>query len=61
MENIILASSSPRRKEILEKYNLHPIIINSDIIEKSYSGEKPSQIAMSLSFQKSYNVSMFLM
>ncbi|NLC03517.1 MAG: septum formation inhibitor Maf [Tissierellia bacterium] len=58
MENIILASSSPRRKEILEKYNLHPIIINSDIIEKSYSGEKPSQIAMSLSFQKSYNVSM---
>ena len=58
MERIILASSSPRRKEILEKYNLHPIIINSDIIEKSYSGEKPSQIAMSLSFQKSYNVSM---
>ena len=58
MENIILASSSPRRKEILEKYNLHPTIINSNIIEKSYSGEKPSQIAMSLSFQKSYNVSM---
>lgn len=58
MENIILASSSPRRKEILEKYNLHPTIIKSNIIEKSYSGEKPSQIAMSLSFQKSYNVSM---
>ena len=58
MENIILASSSPRRKEILEKYNLHPTIINSNIIEKSFSGEKPSQIAMSLSFQKSYNVSM---
>ena len=58
MKNIMLASSVHSGEELFVKNNLHPIIINSDIIEKSYSGEKPSQIAMSLSFQKSYNVSM---
>lgn len=57
MGDIILASSSPRRKEILERYNINPTIISSDIIEKSIKGEKPTQIAMSLAFQKAYNIS----
>lgn len=57
MGNIILASSSPRRKEILEKYNIRPTIISSDIVEKSIIGERPSQIAMSLAFQKAYSIS----
>lgn len=57
MEEIILASSSPRRKEILERYNIFPTIIASDIIERTNIGENPEQIAMSLSFQKSHNIS----
>ncbi len=57
MENIILASSSPRRKELFEKYNISPTIIPSDIIEKSFIGENPTQIAMSLAFQKAYSIS----
>lgn len=57
MEEIILASSSPRRKEILEKYKIFPTIISSDIVEKINIGEKPEQIAMSLAFQKAYNIS----
>lgn len=57
MEEIILASSSPRRKEILEQYKIFPTIMGSDIVEKINIGETPEQIAMSLSFQKAYNIS----
>lgn len=57
MEEIILASSSPRRKKILEKHNIIPTIISSDIVEKINIGENPEQIAMSLAFQKAYNIS----
>lgn len=57
MEKIILASGSPRRKEILERYNIKPIIAQSDIIEKVNVGETPEQIAMSLAFQKAISVS----
>lgn len=57
MEEIILASSSPRRKEILEKHNIFPTIISSDIIERTNIGESSEQIAMSLAFQKAYNIS----
>lgn len=57
MEKIILASSSPRRKEILAKYNVDFSIVKSDIEEKTFVGERPEQIAMSLAFQKSFNIS----
>lgn len=57
MNGFILASSSPRRKEILEKYKIFPTIMSSDIVEKINTGERPEQIAMSLSFQKAYNIS----
>ncbi len=57
MEKIILASSSPRRKEILNRYNLNPIIYESKIEEKQIKGELPEQVAMSLAFEKSSLVS----
>lgn len=57
MEKIILASSSPRRKEILNRYNLEPIIFGAQIEEKVTKGEFPEQVAMSLAFEKSFWVS----
>lgn len=57
MSKIILASSSPRRKELLEKYNLNPIIFKPDVEEKELTKEKPIQIAMSLAFEKALWVS----
>lgn len=57
MDKIILASSSPRRKELLEKYSLNPTIFEPGIEEIQVVGETPIQIAMSLSFEKAYWVS----
>lgn len=52
MEKIILASSSPRRKELLNKYNLDPIIFPANIDESYEKNETPEQIAMSLALEK---------
>ena len=52
MENIILASSSPRRKELLNKYNLNIEIFPADIDEFYDKNHSPEQIAMSLALQK---------
>ncbi len=57
MEKLILASSSPRRKEILNRYKLNPIIYGAQIEEKYIKGELPKQVVMSLAFEKSYWVS----
>lgn len=57
MNKIILASSSPRRKEILEKFNLNPTIVDSKYIEKSMPYENPIQVTMSLAFNKALSVS----
>lgn len=54
---IILASGSPRRKEMLERFNLEPVIIKSNIDEKIFIDQEPIQIAMSLAFEKAYEVS----
>lgn len=56
MTKIILASSSPRRKEILEKYNMDFEIIKSNIQENMLKREKPETVAMSLAFQKAFDV-----
>lgn len=57
MDDIILASSSPRRKEMLEKYNINFKVVGSELIEKIIYSEKPEQIVMSLAFQKAYEIS----
>ncbi len=56
MNRIVLASASPRRKELLLKYNVKPIIIESKIDEKISQDEIAEQIAMALSFEKAIQV-----
>jgi len=56
MKNIILASSSPRRVELLNQIGIQPSVIKSEIDETIRTGEKPEQIAMSLAFRKAYDV-----
>lgn len=59
MKKIILASSSPRRKELLElvgiPFNIHP----SDVIEKMDDDLEPSQIVEQLALQKAKDVAKY--
>lgn len=57
MSRIILASSSPRREELLNKYNVNPMIFGAQIEERQFEGELPEQIAMGLAFEKACWVS----
>lgn len=57
MKEIILASSSPRRKEILERFGITPTIIKPNIEEKIGREDKAFQIAMGLSFEKAFSIS----
>lgn len=57
MKQIILASASPRRLEILRQNGIEVQIVKSHVSETIQSYEKPEQIAMSLSFKKALNVS----
>lgn len=57
MDNIILASSSPRRKELLEKYNLKHSVKESKIVEKINEKDGPYELVMGLAFEKAYNIS----
>ncbi|WP_425446575.1 Maf family protein [Dethiothermospora halolimnae] len=56
MKKIVLASSSPRRRELLSEFNLDLNIISSNIKEKINITEKPEQVAMTLAFEKAYDV-----
>ena len=58
MKKIILASASPRRRELLEQCGVSPEIIKSDIKESICNSNAPEEIVMSLSFQKAINVAM---
>jgi septum formation protein len=53
---IILASGSPRRKEILDKLKLYPRIIQPDIDESHKPNEKPHALVHRLSYEKAYAV-----
>lgn len=57
MKKIVLASSSPRRKEILERFGVDFEIMTSDSEEKFDSNEEPSEIVKSLAIQKCEDVS----
>ncbi|MBQ6321240.1 MAG: septum formation inhibitor Maf [Lachnospiraceae bacterium] len=54
-KELILASGSPRRKELLELIGIHPIVRKSDVTEK-ITREEPGQIVMELSHQKADDV-----
>lgn len=54
--NIILASESPRRKEILENTNLKFSVITSDIDERIFENEEPIQLVLRLAFEKCMSV-----
>lgn len=56
MSRIILASASPRRKEILEVFTSKFSIMAADIVEKIHTGEEPKHIAMTLSLEKALKV-----
>lgn len=53
---LILASASPRRKELLSNLNMNFKVISSEIEEFISEKESPSTVAMSLSFQKALSV-----
>lgn len=54
--NIILASASPRRKEILKNANVKFKIMASSIEELTLDGESPCQMVMRLAFEKGIDI-----
>lgn len=56
MNKIVLASSSPRRKELLDKFDINYKIMSSHINESTHIGETPEQITMALAYEKALNV-----
>ncbi len=56
MKKIILASGSPRRKEILETVGVDFEICVSEIEEKVNTGESPYSVVAALSFEKAIDV-----
>lgn len=56
MKTIVLASSSPRRKELLEKTGLKFKIIPSSLNEKIEQNLTPAKLVKSLSLQKAKDV-----
>lgn len=58
MRKIVLASTSPRRRDILNKFNLKFDIICSNIEECVQKNDNPIKTAMSLAFEKGQDVSL---
>lgn len=56
MKQIILASGSPRRKEILSMFDIPFEVRSSDIEEKVFNGELPEQVVMALAFEKGFDI-----
>ncbi len=52
----VLASKSPRRKELLNKIGINAQIIPSQINEDNYKGLEPEKMVMQLSFVKAADV-----
>ncbi len=56
MQKIVLASSSPRRKEILENLGLDFKILKSDLQEIIRYDEAPEEIVMALAIEKALDI-----
>ena len=56
MQNLILASSSPRRKELLENLQLSFNTVSSDVDEHYDADWKPDKIVMELALRKAKSV-----
>lgn len=54
--NIILASASPRRKEILENVNVKFTVVASDIDEVVLENEPPKELVKRLAFEKCMDI-----
>jgi len=54
--DIVLASSSPRRKELLKNLNMNFRVVPSDVEEVMLDDEKPEALAMRLAFSKAFDV-----
>lgn len=54
--NIILASASPRRKEILENVNVKFTVVASDIDEVILENEPPKELVKRLAFEKCMDI-----
>lgn len=57
LHKIILASASPRRKEILDHFIKDYRVTVAHIDEKIHNGERPEDVAMALAFEKAWSVS----
>lgn len=57
MKDIILASASKRREDILKQYNFNFKTVESHIEEKINKNDSPVDLVMSLAFRKAYKVS----
>ena len=57
IKRIILASSSPRRKELLELANISFIVKPASIVEKIFPLERPEELVCRLAKEKAYNMS----
>jgi len=55
-KKLVLASSSPRRREILENLGLDFIIMKSDIEERIGEDELPHHIVMALALEKALDI-----
>lgn len=55
-ERLVLASSSPRRIEILEKLSLPCIVRKSEVSEAILPDEKPEEYVIRIAFEKAYSV-----
>lgn len=56
MNKIVLASGSPRRKDILENVGVSFDIVTSDIEEVVREGESPRAVVSALAFEKAFDV-----